>query len=768
MKRAKERDSSETAAIKINRRKVCLLIIAIGISVLLLITMLGLLHLEKSNTRRYREENHARFDANTQAFQEVLDSSDAWIDNLKTSIYALPYLETASAADFLADLKQPGVKLTFDESPFPTDKNGNKLLGRLQGLIMASSSFSESAIYNPQTGVAVACVSNGHVGALCTEEEELCALLGISSLNTEEGALTEGRAAEHANAALYLTRVLDDGLVLLCGVTHEALNDSLLADSSGRSYLLKQMVCVFPDGGLLLRDPSRSLGTLGLTQEELTRDASIEDIGDYTLMRHTLPEYGLQTVAILAETGATSVVSSEWIWLLLIVTALWLLVITAVGVYMLIRVFRPLSKISSSIAPDAETTEDDLQSIANAIQRYNQQLLSNQATIEAQLSQLRRAYLEQLALGQTPLITPEQSERLGIPKLLEKYMLIVLYPDNGRWMRENGSEQENLYRKHIMVNTVEESIRTQMKDVQAEFLMCQFALLVVVPVKDETENMAKAVERWTMDLSVQLQKRFRFGVSPVQSGAESLHPAYRKVMQSAALVEEKESGRSQDICLNTLIRQNLHMSELVYMEHYNSAFACFKEMADTLYQQKSRRLRNQQLSGLMSLTLCMLMETSSENNALLQEAGIDIGALTQPEDDEAELLAEWEKVFGLLEAHQDKRIRGQYSEQFASIYQYMHAHFRDSGLSLTALAEEFGMSVSTLSREFQKNLGQGFLDSLHQMRIEEAKYAIENTNASLNDIAISVGYTNTLTMTRAFKKYLGCTPGSFRKKEDIS
>ena len=535
--------------------------------------------------------------------------------------------------------------------------------------------------------------------------------------------------------------------MLLCGVTHEALNDSLLADNSGRSYLLKQMVCVFPDGGLLLRDPSRSLGALGLTQEELTRDASIEDIGNYTLMRHSLPEYGLQTVAILAETGATSVVSSEWIWLLLIVTALWLLVIIAIGVYMLIRVFRPLSRISSSIAPDAETTEDDLQSIANAIQRYNQQLLSNQATIEAQLSQLRRAYLEQLALGQTPLITPEQSERLGIPKLLEKYMLIVLYPDNGRWMRENGSEQENLYRKHIMVNAVEESIRTQMKDVQAEFLMCQFALLVVVPVKDENENMAKAVERWTMDLSVQLQKRFRFGVSPVQSGAESLHPAYRKVMQSAALVEEKESGRSQDICLNTLIRQNLHMSELVYMEHYNGAFACFKEMADTLYQQKSRRLRNQQLSGLMSLTLCMLMET---------------------EDDEAELLAEWEKVFGLLEAHQDKRIRGQYSEQFASIYQYMHAHFRDSGLSLTALAEEFGMSVSTLSREFQKNLGQGFLDSLHQMRIEEAKYAIENTNASLNDIAISVGYTNTLTMTRAFKKYLGCTPGSFRKKEDIS
>lgn len=91
-------------------------------------------------------------------------------------------------------------------------------------------------------------------------------------------------------------------------------------------------------------------------------------------------------------------------------------------------------------------------------------------------------------------------------------------------MRENGSEQENLYRKRIMVNAVEESIRTQMKDVQAEFLMCQFALLVVVPVKDENENMAKAVERWTMDLSVQLQKRFRFGVSQCRAARRACIP----------------------------------------------------------------------------------------------------------------------------------------------------------------------------------------------------------------------------------------------------
>lgn len=55
--------------------------------------------------------------------------------------------------------------------------------------------------------------------------------------------------------------------------------------------------------------------------------------------------------------------------------------------------------------------------------------------------------------------------------------------------------------------------------------------------------------------------------------------------------------------------------------------------------------------------------------------------------------------------------------------------------------------MSTLSREFQKNLGKGFLETLHQMRIEEARAEIENTELSLNQVAEAVGYTNVLTMT---------------------
>ena len=187
-------------------------------------------------------------------------------------------------------------------------------------------------------------------------------------------------------------------------------------------------------------------------------------------------------------------------------------------------------------------------------------------------------------------------------------------------------------------------------------------------------------------------------------------------------------------------------------------------MVETILQQKGRHLRAQQLSSLLQLTLTMVTETNEFNANLLEQSGVDTAELCQA-DEEDKVLERWESVFSQLEMNKSEQIHGQYSSQFAAVYQYMLAHFRDPGLSLSMLAEEFGMSISTLSREFQKNLGQGFLESLHHMRIETARYEIEHTATPLSEIATAVGYTNTLTMTRAFKKYLNCTPGVFRKKE---
>lgn len=160
----------------------------------------------------------------------------------------------------------------------------------------------------------------------------------------------------------------------------------------------------------------------------------------------------------------------------------------------------------------------------------------------------------------------------------------------------------------------------------------------------------------------------------------------------------------------------------------------------------------------------MLTEANETNTALLENMNADISARETAEDPE-KLLQCWKEIFNRLdEFYKNKKEQKQYSKQFMKIYQYMEKNFRNPELSLSMLAEKFDMSLPTMSREFHKNLGQGFLECLHYMRIEEAKFEIEHTDASLKDIAVSVGYSNTLTMNRSFKKYTGTTPGAFRKK----
>ncbi|MDO5378785.1 MAG: helix-turn-helix domain-containing protein, partial [Clostridia bacterium] len=516
------------------------------------------------------------------------------------------------------------------------------------------------------------------------------------------------------------------------------------------------------------KEEGKPLASFGIDEGEIEAGQPLQRIGPYTVMSFDIEKPRCRWMAVLTESGATSAVSSTWFYLVLLLNGLWLIMIVGIGIYMFIRVFNPLKRISANVPDESvDGDADDMDKISRALERYHEQLSSSQTTIDSQEELLRRACLQQMALEQPPLITQEQLERLGIPQLLLRYILITLYPDDGYWTLEQYSVQENDYRRHVTVTAVQQLIRAQMQEsMDMQFVVLQSCLLMIVPVGEDASerNIRQTVESALTGIGAQMGKRFRFGISRVRTGEESFSRAYHEAMLHAALLEEKEGGRSEDISLNMLLKQNMHMADLVYMERYNSAFACFKEMVETLFKQKSRHLRNRQLSSLLSLTLCMLTETNKTNVLLLEQMNIDTNELLNPEDEE-KLLLKWEKVFSQLEENKNQRIHGQYSEQFAPIYQYMHAHFRDQELSLSLLAEKYGMSVSTLSREFQKNLGQGFLECLHQMRIDAARYEIEHTNAPLSEIAVAVGYTNTLTMTRTFKKYLGCTPSTFRKKD---
>ncbi len=99
------------------------------------------------------------------------------------------------------------------------------------------------------------------------------------------------------------------------------------------------------------------------------------------------------------------------------------------------------------------------------------------------------------------------------------------------------------------------------------------------------------------------------------------------------------------------------------------------------------------------------------------------------------------------------------------LYAYINNNYQNPNLSSAMIAEFFGMSAPALTALFKRETGAGILDYIHMVRLNYAKQLINETSITIHDVATKVGYGNFLTMHRAFKRYEGVTPGSFRKAE---
>ena len=95
---------------------------------------------------------------------------------------------------------------------------------------------------------------------------------------------------------------------------------------------------------------------------------------------------------------------------------------------------------------------------------------------------------------------------------------------------------------------------------------------------------------------------------------------------------------------------------------------------------------------------------------------------------------------------------------------YIRENYRDPELSLAQLSEKFGMSQSGVSRAVKSATGEKMVDYLHGLRIAEAQRLLRDTELTVYEICDRVGYHTGWTMTRAFKRYVGLTPGAWREK----
>ena len=103
------------------------------------------------------------------------------------------------------------------------------------------------------------------------------------------------------------------------------------------------------------------------------------------------------------------------------------------------------------------------------------------------------------------------------------------------------------------------------------------------------------------------------------------------------------------------------------------------------------------------------------------------------------------------------------TERIDEIYAYIRYNIYDSSmLKISVIAKHFHITSSTLSNYFKKETGNSLHNYILLYKLEIAKDRLLNSEFTVSQIAIQLGFTDESHLTRIFKKYCKATPKQYK------
>jgi len=98
--------------------------------------------------------------------------------------------------------------------------------------------------------------------------------------------------------------------------------------------------------------------------------------------------------------------------------------------------------------------------------------------------------------------------------------------------------------------------------------------------------------------------------------------------------------------------------------------------------------------------------------------------------------------------------------------EFIHTHYNED-ISLEMMAEKASMSANYFSKYFKEKTGMNFSEYLSELRIQKAKELLIHSDLKIHEISERVGYLNTNSFIRMFKKITGTPPGEYKRLHNI-
>ena len=119
----------------------------------------------------------------------------------------------------------------------------------------------------------------------------------------------------------------------------------------------------------------------------------------------------------------------------------------------------------------------------------------------------------------------------------------------------------------------------------------------------------------------------------------------------------------------------------------------------------------------------------------------------------------------------DENILNPYLSEQLEVIKSIHLKLTNNlnqRFTIEELSSEYLMNATTLKNTFKSMYGLPIASYMKQYRIQAASNMLRENNASIAEVAASVGYESQGKFTKAFKELIGMSPTEFRKQYEIT
>lgn len=441
------------------------------------------------------------------------------------------------------------------------------------------------------------------------------------------------------------------------------------------------------------------------------------------------------------------------------------------------KLYNPLDALVQTVKQrkgiDLKDDENDMALLSrafNTIARQENDLLD---ILEKNKITIKESYLMNLLKGD--LVEEVSKTDIAIKFSQGYYLSSILTIDKFKNFKEVYSKEQQHYMKMLIMQLCEEVV--------SDSYCCESILydtnkvvLIVNFDNDKKIEVIKNLEKSYKKVQEELSKVFDNTVTISIGGCHAkelgVYTSFNEALEG--MKQKYISGygkvliyKENDIKENEYyypINIEKHIMNNLTLGQKKETLEAVKELTDNLRSRSNISLDNilQIFIQLTGTTVKYLMDNNINISDIFgYECNIyqSIASKEILEDAEEWLISFYSEILDYVK-QSDKEVK----DHADRIFEFIKNNLKNN-IDVTAIADNAGISYSYVRKIVKERSGKTVLDYINSIRIEEAKRLLKESNMSMIDIALQVGYNNYQSFNRFFQKYEGITPGEFRSTE---